>query len=100
MSNYQVVILEEARKEVKQARLRYKNQSLIAAKKFTSQLKKSVNIIQKMPLIAPCRGEFHVLAVGKLPYLIFYHIIEKTAPIVIVSVFNTKQNPTKYPFKK
>lgn len=94
--NYKVLILKEARLEIKETLDWYRNINPILSKKFTISFKKSLNLIRISPYQFQVRYEnIRVILLDKFPYLIHFSVENET--IFIKSVFHTSRNTTKYP---
>lgn len=96
--SYRVIVTDEAFFEIQEAYVYYKNVAGIkVAKSFSSKLKSSFKSLKKNPFyefrIKGCRS----LPVSKFPFILLFQVDENLKSIKILSVFNTSQDPKKYP---
>lgn len=94
---YKIVVLPEAVSDLKKARKWYKNYSENAAKEFIKAYENASNSLKNQPHRTPKRNNHHILIIQNYPYIIFYIIESKIKTVLITAVFNTFQDPIKYP---
>ncbi|WP_185207754.1 type II toxin-antitoxin system RelE/ParE family toxin [Chryseobacterium sp. C3] len=92
---YELIIQEEAGLEILEAYIYYENAQKGLGEKFMKQLNKYFVRIQNYPKHFEIKKNYREAFVQKFPYLIIFDIIDNK--IIILSVFNTHQNPTKKP---
>lgn len=92
---YELIIQEEASLEILEAYIYYENAQKGLGEKFIKQLNKYFLRIQSHPKHFEIKKNYREAFVQKFPYLIIFDIIDNK--IIILSVFNTHQNPTKKP---
>ncbi|MCY1663682.1 MULTISPECIES: type II toxin-antitoxin system RelE/ParE family toxin [Chryseobacterium] len=92
---YELIIQEEAGLEILEAYIYYENAQKGLGEKFMKQLNKYFVRIQNHPKHFEIKKNYREAFVQKFPYLIIFDIIDNK--IIILSVFNTHQNPTKKP---
>ncbi|SIT26815.1 type II toxin-antitoxin system RelE/ParE family toxin [Chryseobacterium gambrini] len=92
---YELIIQEEASLEILEAYIYYENAQKGLGEKFMKQLNKYFVRIQDHPKHFEIKKNYREAFVQKFPYLIIFDIIDNK--IIILSVFNTHQNPTKKP---
>ncbi|WP_288459854.1 type II toxin-antitoxin system RelE/ParE family toxin [uncultured Chryseobacterium sp.] len=92
---YELIIQEEAGLEILEAYIYYENAQKGLGEKFMKQLNKYFVRIQDHPKHFEIKKNYREAFVQKFPYLIIFDIIDNK--IIILSVFNTHQNPTKKP---
>ena len=93
---YELIIRKEASIEIMEAAKYYEIQQNGLGIKFLVQLEIYFEKIQNNPeLYYIKRSPYREAFIKKFPYLIIYEIKKKK--IVVFSVFNTWQNPTKKP---
>lgn len=92
---YELIIQEEASLEILEAYIYYENAQKGLGEKFMKQLNKYFVRIQNHPKHFEIKKNYREAFVQKFPYVIIYEIIDKE--VVVFSVFNTHQNPTKKP---
>ena len=90
---YELIIQEEASLEILEAYIYYENAQKGLGEKFMKQLNKYFVRIQDHPKHFEIKKNYREAFVQKFPYLIIFDIIDNK--IIILSVFNTHQNPTK-----
>lgn len=92
---YELIIQEEASLEILEAYIYYENAQKGLGEKFMKQLNKYFLRIQSHPKHFEIKKYYREAFIKKFPYLIVFDIIDNK--IIILSVFNTHQNPTKKP---
>ncbi|REC42731.1 MULTISPECIES: type II toxin-antitoxin system RelE/ParE family toxin [Chryseobacterium] len=92
---YELIIQEEASLEILEAYIYYENAQKGLGEKFMKQLNKYFVRIQDHPKHFEIKKNYREAFVQIFPYLIIFDIIDNK--IIILSVFNTHQNPTKKP---
>lgn len=92
---YELIIQEEAGLEILEAYIYYENAQKGLGEKFMKHLNKYFVRIQNHPKHFEIKKNYREAFVQKFPYLIIFDIIDNK--IIILSVFNTHQNPTKKP---
>ncbi|MGC4128177.1 MAG: type II toxin-antitoxin system RelE/ParE family toxin [Bergeyella sp.] len=94
---YKLVILPIAEVEIEAAYEYYAQFSKSAVKSFKKQLSESYKRIRNNPFFAVKHRDIRALPFSKYPFLVFFRIDENAKIVYILSVFNTYQNPEKYP---
>jgi len=94
---YKLIILEQALQEIEQAYEYYLQFSFNAMQTFDSQLEKAYQTLENNPFFQFRYKNLRALPFNSLPYMIFFTINEQEKIVYIYSVFNTHQNPEKYP---
>ena len=95
--NYNIKIGPEANIEINEA-LEYYNKinNELSAELFNT-IFDSLNFIQNKPYSFTTKYKnIRGLSIDKYPYIIYYFIDEVSNTIIIISVFNTNQNPDKW----
>ncbi len=92
---YELIIQEEASLEILEAYIYYENAQKGLGEKFMKELNKYFLRIQSHPKHFEIKKNYREAFVQKFPYLIIFDIIDHK--IIVLSVFNTHQNPTKKP---
>lgn len=92
---YELVVQEEANLEILEAYVYYENTQTGLGEKFMKQLGKYFLRIQANPKHFEIKKNYREAFIQKFPYVIIFDIIDHK--IIILSVFNTHQNPTKKP---
>jgi toxin ParE1/3/4 len=67
------------------------------ARKFMQDYIQTVDVIQQSPYFKIYYKDFRGLPLRKFPFIIFYQVNVEQSQILIKAVFNTNQNPSKYP---
>lgn len=92
--NYELILKEEADREVIEGYIWYEKQQRGLGDFFLEEVEKYLNLIKKNPHLYAIRHNNKRAAVlRRFPFLIAYEQIEKQ--IVVYAVFNTNQNPRK-----
>lgn len=64
---------------------------------FKSQLNEALDMLEINPFFQVRYKNIRALPFKSLPYLVFFEVYEDEKIVYIYSVFNTNQNPDKYP---
>ena len=89
--NFKILILEEAKSDVRESITWYKNINPILSKRFANSFNNSVKQIKKNPFQYQIRyDEVRVVLLRTFPYLIHFSIDNET--IVIKAVFHTSRD--------
>lgn len=92
---YELIIQEEASLEVLEAYIYYENAQKGLGEKFMKQLNNYFRRILSNPKHFQLKRNYREAFIKKFPYLIVFDIIDNK--IIVLSVFNTYQNPEKKP---
>lgn len=93
---YKLILKSNAHKELAEAIEYYQSKKKGLGLKFLKCTQKFFDRITKNPLHYPLKSnQFREAYIQKFPYVIIYELIDNE--IVVFSVFNTHQNPTKKP---
>ncbi|GGG47643.1 type II toxin-antitoxin system RelE/ParE family toxin [Epilithonimonas arachidiradicis] len=93
---YKLILKSRAHKDLAEAIEYYQRKRKGLDNEFLKCVHKFFDRIAKNPLHYPLKsGQFREAYIQKFPYVIIYEIIDNE--IVVFSVFNTHQNPTKKP---
>lgn len=94
---YQIDILDSAKKEIRIADDYYAEISKSISDRFLKELKLTLSYLELNPYFPKRYNDLWTIPLKKFPYLLFYTIDEKKKLVKIISCFHTSQNPTKYP---
>lgn len=98
--SYKIVVTPDAVRNIEQAVEYYKNvASANVARMFADDYKNTVKAIRKTKYFRYFFQDFRAKPMKKFPYIVFYTIDKNLKTIIIKAVFNTHQNPEKYPTK-
>jgi toxin ParE1/3/4 len=75
----------------------YDEQQTGLGKKFSSVLEKNIRYLSKNPYFKIVYKDYRILPLSKFPYIIFYYVNEENNTVYITAIFNTYQDPEKYP---
>lgn len=92
---YELILQEEASQEILEAYIYYENAQEGLGEIFMKHLDKYLRRIQNNPKHFQFKKNYREAFIQKFPYLIVFDIIDYK--IIVLSVFNTHQNPTKKP---
>jgi hypothetical protein len=92
---YELILQEEASLEILEAYIYYEDAQKGLGEKFMIHLDKYLRRIQNNPQHFQLKKNYRETYIHKFPYLIVFDIIDYK--IIVLSVFNTHQNPTKKP---
>ena len=93
---YNISLSPIAKANLLESALWYESRQIGLGKKFTQKVESYLLRIQNNPLHYPLKkGNLREVYIQKFPYVIIYEVID--SEIVVFSVFNTHQNPTKKP---
>jgi hypothetical protein len=95
---FKVKVTPLAMENIRNAMLFYSSEaSLNIARKFMQDYIQTVHVIQQNPYFKIYYKDFRGLPLRKFPFIIFYQVNVEQSQILIKAVFNTNQNPSKYP---
>lgn len=92
---YELILQEEASLEILEAYIYYEDAQKGLGEKFMKNLDKYLRRIQNNPKHFQLKKNYREAFIQKFPYLIVFDIIDYK--IIVLSVFNTHQNPIKKP---
>ena len=95
--SYNLVILDRAQEEIDQAYEYYAEISLSVFQSFDDQLEQVYQTLETNPFFQFRHKGLRALPFESFPYMAFFTINEDEKIVYIYSVFNTYQNPEKYP---
>ena len=95
--NYNLVILDQAQEEINNAYEYYLEISFSVMKSFNNQLEMAYQSLETNPFFQFRYKKLRALPFKTFPYMIFFDINEEEKVVYIYSVFNTNQDPEKYP---
>lgn len=95
--NYNLVILEQAQEDINQAYEYYSEISLSVLQSFDGQLERVYQSLEINPFFQFRYKKLRALPFKSFPYMVFFDINEQEKAVYIYSVFNTNQDPEKYP---
>ncbi len=95
--NYDLVILPVAQQEIENAFEYYAQFSPSAVTHFDNQLEQVYQSLEINPFFQIRFKGLRAIPFESLPFLVFFNIDEDPKTVYIYSVFNTYQDPEKYP---
>ena len=95
--NYNVVILDSAQEEISQAYDYYASISFSVMQSFDNQLEYVYQTLETNPFFQFRYKTLRALPFKSFPYMVFFTIDDVEKLVYIYSVFNTYQDPEKYP---
>ncbi len=95
--DYKLVILDQAQEEINRAYEYYAEISLSALQSFDNQLEQVYQRLETNPFFRFRYKGLRALPFKSFPYMAFFTIGEQEKSVYIYSVFNTYQDPQKYP---
>ena len=98
--SYNLVILDQAQEEINQAFEYYFEISLSVLRSFDDQLERVYQTLETNPFFQFRYKKLRALPFKSFPYIVFFDINEEEKEVYIYSVFNTSQDPEKYPERK
>ncbi|QBO58332.1 type II toxin-antitoxin system RelE/ParE family toxin [Chryseobacterium salivictor] len=94
---YNLVILNRAQEEIDQAYEYYSEISYSVMKSFDEQLELAYQSLEINPFFQFRYKNLRAIPFKPFPYILFFTIDEEEKLVYIYSVFNTNQDPQKYP---
>lgn len=95
---FKVKVSSFAKDNIRNAIHFYSNEaSKNIARKFIEDYIQTVQSIQLSPYFKIYYKDFRGLPLKKFPFIIFYQLDIENSQILIKAIFNTNQNPNKYP---
>ncbi|MFC6266880.1 type II toxin-antitoxin system RelE/ParE family toxin [Frigoriflavimonas asaccharolytica] len=95
--SYKLVILARAQEEIDEAYEYYEKISQSVMQTFDGQLEVVYNALETNPFFQFRYKNLRALPFKSFPYMAFFDIDEQEKMVYIYSVFNTYQDPEKYP---
>ena len=95
--SYSLVIPERAQEEIDEAYEYYSEISHGVMKSFDHQLEQVYQSLETNPFFQFRYKNLRALPFKSFPYLIFFSVDEQEKIVYIYSIFNTNQDPHKYP---
>jgi plasmid stabilization system protein ParE len=93
--SYRLVFLPEAREDIYEAAVWYRERSPRVAREFTRRVQAAIKRIVRNPLQFPfLEGEARHLVLGESPYSIIYLVDEDA--VVILSCFHQRRDPAEW----
>ncbi|WP_124640821.1 MULTISPECIES: type II toxin-antitoxin system RelE/ParE family toxin [Amniculibacterium] len=96
-TNYKLLFSSIADKEIEQAIEYHSSKSENGEYNFRTQLNDALDALEFNPFFQFRHKNIRALPFKHMPYLVFFEIYEDEKTVYIYSVFNTFQNPEKYP---
>ncbi len=94
---YKSIVLPRAKEDIRDAARWYNKQSQGLGKRFTGEVRDSVQFIKQNPIASNIRYDEVRTAVLKVfPFMIHYTIDEGKKTVVISAVFHTSQDPQEW----
>src|SRR5215469_8329352 len=91
---FTVVILPEARDDIRLAAKWYNKQKKGLGKEFISSVKESIKVLKVNPFFVKRYKEIHTLLLKQFPFMIHFVIDESSKTVTILAVLHTSLNPT------
>ena len=95
--DYEILILDRAQDEINQIYEYYAGISFSVLQSFDNDLEQAYQRLETNPFFQFRYKGFRALPFKNFPYLAFFTIDEDEKRVSIFSVFNTYQDPKKYP---
>jgi toxin ParE1/3/4 len=96
--NYKIIVEPQAQKDIEDAYLYYKQKvNTKVAKQFFADINHAYKNLKVNPFYQIRTKGYRALPLKKFPYIIFFTLLEDSKEIMILALFNTHQNPEKYP---
>lgn len=95
--SYNLVILDSAQEELGKAYQYYAEISTSVLQSFDYQLEQVYQSLETNPFYQFRYKDLRAIPFKSFPYMLFFSIDKQEKTVYIYSVFNTHQNPDKYP---
>lgn len=93
MSKFQVIILEKAFQEIKNARNYYENNQINLGTSFTKEVFSILEILESNPLLFPIKFDnIREAVIKKFPFVVVFEVLTNNE-IIVLSVFHFRRNP-------
>lgn len=93
MGKFQIVILDKAFQEIKNARDFYENNQINLGTSFTKEVFSILEILESNPLLFPVKfNNIREAVVKKFPFVIVFEVLTNNE-IIVFSVFHFRRNP-------
>lgn len=97
---FKIVIDPRAINDIVQAVEYYNSKQEGLGEKFKANVNKYIESLSKNPFYAIRYKDFRCLPLQQFPFLIVFYINERNKTVFINALFNTYQNPKRFPKKK
>lgn len=94
---FKIVIDPRAINDIVQAVDYYNSKQIGLGEKFKTNIDKYIERLSINPYYAFKYKDYRSLPLRKFPFLILFHVNERDKKVFINAIFNTYQNPKKYP---
>jgi hypothetical protein len=94
---YKISFSEIAVEHIEQAITYYNETAPHATNKFKGQLNHALNVLEIWPFFQIKYEKIRALPLKSMPFIVMYSVDEKLRMVYVYAVFNTYQNPRKYP---
>lgn len=94
---FEILILQRAQIELEQAYEYYAKISQSVLNSFDNQLEEAYRSLETNPFFEVKYKNMRTLPLKSYPYMLFFIVSESEKLVRIYSIFNTYQNPEKYP---
>ena len=95
--NYSLYFSEIAENDIEKALFYYRNINEFVVNHFKKQLNQVLEAISINPFYQIKYKNIRALPFKSMPYIVFFEVYENEKMVYIYSIFNTYQNPDKYP---
>lgn len=95
--NYSLYFSEIAENEIEKALYFYENINESVVNHFKKQLNQVLEAISINPFYQIKYKNIRALPFKSMPYIVLFEVYENEKMVYIYSIFNTYQNPDKYP---
>lgn len=97
--SFEILIEPEVLEDIRNSHAYYEEKLDGLGDRFIEEVTKCIEDIKLNPYYEVRYGKIRCVPLKVFPYLIHFALREETAEITIHAVFNTYQNPDKYPKK-
>ncbi|MBI3501422.1 MAG: type II toxin-antitoxin system RelE/ParE family toxin [Bacteroidetes bacterium] len=94
---FSVVILPEAKQDLKLAALWYNKQKKGLGSQFLLRVRESKKVLQNNPHFFKRYKNVHTLPLRQFPFMIHFTINDSHKTVAILAVLHTSQHPDKWP---
>jgi plasmid stabilization system protein ParE len=95
--SYKIIVSPLAKEQTTKFYYYYNKISNKVAKKFRDEVKQTTKGLRTNPFYQIRTKKYRAIPLKNFPFLLFFEVDESTKTIKIIALFNTHQDPEKYP---
>jgi len=98
---FKAIILAPAKEDIRDATIWYNSKQKNLGRRFTLEIRQKVLLIQQNPEIFAVRyDDVRTVVLEMFPFMIHYTINDKQQSVIILAIFHTSLDPSKWRNRK